>query len=79
MEQRASEHYPADWRPRFAQAYHLQNKAWVNSIVAGKPSAMAANAWDGYCAARIAEAGVVALESGLAEPVELIEKPELYN
>ena len=30
--------YPADWRPRFADAYRLQNYAWVKSINTGKPN-----------------------------------------
>jgi myo-inositol 2-dehydrogenase / D-chiro-inositol 1-dehydrogenase len=77
--QRATELYPADWRPRFAEAYRQQNKAWIDSIRSGQPSGDAANAWDGYCAARIAEAGVAALESGAQEPIVLIDKPSVYR
>ena len=46
----------ADRRPRFAEAYRLQNKAWIKTIEAGKPSSIAAHVWDGYCAALVAEA-----------------------
>jgi myo-inositol 2-dehydrogenase / D-chiro-inositol 1-dehydrogenase len=77
--QRAAELYPTDWRPRFAEAYRLQNKAWIDSIRSGQPPAFAANAWDGYCAARIAEAGVTALNSGTQEPIVLIDKPAFYG
>ena len=68
--------YPADWRPRFAEAYRLQNTAWLKSIETGKPAG--ASAWDGYAATLIAEAGVQSLESG--QPVTLAQtpKPGLY-
>jgi myo-inositol 2-dehydrogenase/D-chiro-inositol 1-dehydrogenase len=70
--------YPADWRPRFRDAYRLQNQAWVKSIITGKRN-HGADAWDGYCATAIAEAGVKALHSGNAARVELIEKPLFYE
>jgi myo-inositol 2-dehydrogenase / D-chiro-inositol 1-dehydrogenase len=79
LNQRAAEHYPADWRPRFAEAYRQQNKAWIDSIRSGRPSAHAANTWDGYCATRIAEVGVAALQSGVQETIELVDKPPLYR
>ena len=44
--------YPADWRPRFAEAYRLQNSAWIRSIETAVP--VGAIAWDGYAAACIA-------------------------
>ncbi len=75
----ATKAYAADWRPRFAEAYRLQNKAWINSILTGKPSEIASNAWDGYCATRVAETGVAALKSGSRQVVELIDKPALYS
>jgi len=74
----ASEAYAADWRPRFAEAYRLQNKAWINSILTDTPNDVASNAWDGYCATRIAEAGVRALGQGTKVAIEYIEKPALY-
>lgn len=74
----ASKAYSADWRSRFAEAYRLQNKAWINSILTDTPSPIASSAWDGYCAARVAETGVTALKSGSRQVIELIEKPELY-
>lgn len=70
--------YPADWRPRFRDAYRLQNQAWIKSIVTGKAN-IGANAWDGYCSTAIAEAGVKALHSGQAAQVELIAKPKFYS
>ncbi len=68
--------YPEDWRPRFADAYRLQNMAWINSIASGKP--VGASAWDGYAATLVAEAGVASLASGTAVAVSHVSKPKLY-
>lgn len=76
---KAVEHYPEDWRPRFAEAYRLQNKAWIRFIETGEFSPIAPNAWDGYCAAVVAEAGVEALASGSKVAVELVKKPSFYS
>ena len=72
------ERYAADWRPRFAEAYRLQNKAWIEFINTGKLTPVAANAWDGYCAAVVAEAGVKALEEERKVTLQSNEKPALY-
>ncbi|WAP66791.1 Gfo/Idh/MocA family oxidoreductase [Jiella pelagia] len=74
----ASERYATDWRPRFAEAYRLQNKAFLQFVRTGAFPAVAANTWDGYCATMIAEAGVQALEAGTRLAVTLEEKPALY-
>jgi myo-inositol 2-dehydrogenase / D-chiro-inositol 1-dehydrogenase len=71
--------YAPDWRPRFAEAYRLQNLAWLRSIKTGVPSPIASNAWDAYCATRIAEAGVAALETGQRQRVDLVDMPDLYR
>jgi myo-inositol 2-dehydrogenase / D-chiro-inositol 1-dehydrogenase len=68
--------YAADWRPRFAEAYRLQNAAWLKSIETGKP--VGASAWDGYAATLIAEAGVTSLETGAAVKIAPVAKPNLY-
>ena len=68
--------YPADWRPRFAEAYRLQNSAWLKSIETDTPAG--ASAWDGYAATLIAEAGVASLETGKPIKVKQAEKPNLY-
>jgi len=70
--------YPADWRPRFAEAYRIQNRAWVESIVTGVSDQRAATLWDGYCSALIGEAGVVSLENAERSSVTLPERPALY-
>jgi myo-inositol 2-dehydrogenase/D-chiro-inositol 1-dehydrogenase len=69
--------YPADWRPRFADAYRLQAEAWVAAIV-GDASA-GASAWDGYAAAAVAESGLRSLAENRSVPISLVEKPALYK
>ncbi len=70
--------YPADWRPRFVDAYRQQNRAWVKSIITGKPN-LGASSWDGYCSTVISEAGVTALHTGKTVAVSQIAKPKFYN
>jgi myo-inositol 2-dehydrogenase/D-chiro-inositol 1-dehydrogenase len=68
--------YAEDWRPRFAEAYRLQNGAWLKSIETGRPAG--ASAWDGYAATLVAEAGVRSFESGAPVKVAAVVKPTLY-
>jgi len=65
--------YPKDWRPRFAEAYRRQDQAWIASIASGRFAG--ADAWDGYAATRIAEAGVLALKSGRPMAISPGERP----
>ena len=74
----AVERYATDWRPRFAEAYRLQNKAFVAFVNTGIFPSTASDAWDGYCAAIVAEAGVEALSSGRRVEIAQAEKPGLY-
>jgi len=69
---------PADWRPRFAEAYRRELQDWVAGIEAGDP-ARAASAWDGYVATVVAGVGIRALESGERQTVSLRDKPALYR
>ena len=78
MALQSCERYAEDWRPRFAEAYRRQNKAWLNSVVAEKPDPSAASAWDGYCASAVAEAGVASLETGGRVGIKLAERPAIY-
>jgi len=69
--------YPADWRPRFAEAYRLQAQAWIKAIEGG--TSVGADAWDGYAAAAVAEAGLQALAERRSATIHLAEKPPLYR
>ena len=75
----ASETFAADWRPRFREAYRLQNKAWIHAVESGVPSTAAASAWDGLCATLTGEAGVAARTSGERVAITLPPKPALYE
>lgn len=75
----AFERYAPDWRLRFAEAYRLQNKAFVDFVRTGHFPAIASDAWDGYCAAAVAEAGVLALKSGTRVRLEQAKMPALYE
>ena len=71
--------YASDWRPRYAEAYRKQNKAFLQFVRTGAFPTIAASAWDGYCAAAVAEAGVRALREGGKVPVELLPRPDFYT
>ena len=68
--------YPADWRPRFADAYRLQAQAWIKAVATGTHAG--ASAWDGYAAAAVAEAGLRSLAEKRSVAIDLMEKPSLY-
>ncbi len=68
---------PADWRERFDAAYGVELQAWIDSVPTGKYAG--ANAWDGYAATAVAEAGVSALEEGRRVTVDLVERPSFYQ
>jgi len=71
--------YDADWRRRYAEAYRRQNRAFLDFVRTGVLSPIAATAWDGYCAAVVAEAGVRALHEARRMPVNMVTKPEFYK
>jgi myo-inositol 2-dehydrogenase/D-chiro-inositol 1-dehydrogenase len=71
--------FPEDWRPRFAEAYRLQNQAWARAIAKGTFTRDGASAWDGYAASCIAEAGLAALASGERVKIEMGPRPRLYD
>jgi myo-inositol 2-dehydrogenase / D-chiro-inositol 1-dehydrogenase len=55
--------YPADWRPRFADAYRLELQAWVDAVDAGRPAPLA-TARDGLVAGAAAEAVITSMRGG---------------
>ena len=71
--------HPEDWRPRFADAYRLQNQAWIRAIAGGTHTQDGANAWDGYAAAMVAEGGLRSLAEGRAVTIDMARKPDLYR
>lgn len=71
--------YEVDWRRRFAEAYRQQNCDFVRFVETGLFPATAASSWDGYCAAKVAEAGVAALDEKRRIAVDLIDRPAFYE
>ena len=55
--------YPADWRPRFADAYRLELQAWVDAVAAGRPPPLA-SAGDGLVASAVADAVITSMHDG---------------
>jgi myo-inositol 2-dehydrogenase/D-chiro-inositol 1-dehydrogenase len=71
--------YESDWRGRYAEAYRRQNRAFLKFVKTGEFPAIAANAWDGYCAAIAAEAGVLALAENRKVAIEMVRQPAFYD
>jgi myo-inositol 2-dehydrogenase/D-chiro-inositol 1-dehydrogenase len=63
--------YPRDWRPRFAQAYREQDRAWLRAVATGATAG--ASAWDGYVASQVAVCAVEALQSGREVAIQLAD------
>ncbi|WP_405621422.1 Gfo/Idh/MocA family oxidoreductase [Streptomyces sp. NBC_00076] len=55
--------YPADWRPRFADAYRLELQTWIDAVASGTPSPLA-TADDGLVASAVAEAVITSMKNG---------------
>jgi myo-inositol 2-dehydrogenase / D-chiro-inositol 1-dehydrogenase len=55
--------YPADWRPRFADAYRIELQAWVDAVAAGHPSPLA-TVRHGLIASAVADAVITSMHDG---------------
>ncbi len=69
--------YAQDWRPRFADAYRLQDHAWLRSMESGIP--VGASAWDGYVASLTAERAVEALQARREVEIRYAQPSALYR
>lgn len=68
--------HPADFRPRFRDAYDAEVQAWVAAVADGSNIASrSARAWDGYLAAAACEAAEKALTAGGFVPVAVRPRP----
>lgn len=63
LDRRRATEYPADWRPRFADAYRIELTAWIDSLATGAPSPLA-TARDGLRASEIGAALVASIDAG---------------
>ncbi|MFE6280894.1 Gfo/Idh/MocA family protein [Streptomyces sp. NPDC057877] len=68
---------PQDYLVRFADAYDREVQAWVDATRQGR--ATGPDAWDGYAASVVAEAGVRALETGTRVSVQMAPRPAPYD
>lgn len=53
---------PADWRPRFTDAYRLQLQSWISALERGEPAPLATGE-DGLRASQVAQAMICSLHS----------------
>jgi myo-inositol 2-dehydrogenase/D-chiro-inositol 1-dehydrogenase len=67
----------SDFVARFADAYRIELRAWVESVRA--ESAAGASAWDGHRANLAAAAGIESLHSGERVAIAAEPMPELYS
>ncbi|MEM7534709.1 MAG: Gfo/Idh/MocA family oxidoreductase [Chloroflexota bacterium] len=67
----------ADWLQRFEVAYIDEVRAWVQSVLDGKPTGP--SAWDGYAAMVVADACVESAKSGQAVAIVLPQQPNIYQ
>jgi myo-inositol 2-dehydrogenase/D-chiro-inositol 1-dehydrogenase len=67
---------PSDWLERFAEAYVIEVRQWVNVLRLAQQ--VGATAWDGYAALLVSDACLASLDSGQPEAVVGPPKPELY-
>jgi myo-inositol 2-dehydrogenase/D-chiro-inositol 1-dehydrogenase len=63
LDGRRSTGYPADWRPRFADAYRIELQAWIDAVATGRPSPLA-TAQDGLTAGAVADAVIASMNNG---------------
>ena len=78
MKLASSTRYDADWRGRYHEAYVRQNRDFLRFVETGAFPDIGSDAWDGYCAAIVAEAGAKALDTGTKQSIDMALKPEFY-
>jgi myo-inositol 2-dehydrogenase/D-chiro-inositol 1-dehydrogenase len=66
-----------DWFGWFADAYRIQNQAWVDSIRAGV--AVGSSTWDGYVAQVVVQAMMESLATGVSVAIETVPRPSIYG
>jgi myo-inositol 2-dehydrogenase/D-chiro-inositol 1-dehydrogenase len=70
-------HLGTDWFGWFAEAYRIQDQAWIDSIRSGDPTGP--TAWDGLAAQVVADAVVESLTNASTVAVELPDRPAIYG
>ena len=70
-------HVGTDWFGWFAEAYRIQDRAWVDSVASG--TAVGPTAWDGLAAQWIVQATLDSLSTGRTVRVDLPDRPAFYD
>lgn len=65
-----------DYLDHFQEAYDIEIQAWVDATLRGEVTGP--GIWDGYAAAAVCEAGVLAQAGGGRVAVDLVQRPALY-
>ena len=73
---RRASRVPVDWRDRFARAYDEELQDWLNAVAGG--TCTGPSTWDGYAAAAVTDAALVALRTGQRTAVSMPERPDFY-
>lgn len=68
---------PGDWLERFQEAYVIELREWVRSVLSGAEFA-GASAWDGLMTLVVTGACVKSLQTGAPVPVQTLARPPLY-
>lgn len=66
-----------DWFSPFLETYRVEMRDWLDSIGAGE--ARGPSTWDAVAAQVVVEAAIRSHQSGLAESVDLGERPAIYR
>jgi myo-inositol 2-dehydrogenase/D-chiro-inositol 1-dehydrogenase len=66
-----------DWFGRFADAYRIEDGAWLRSISEG--AALGPSSWDGLVAERVVQAAIESLRSRQPVDVPLLDAPDLFR
>jgi myo-inositol 2-dehydrogenase/D-chiro-inositol 1-dehydrogenase len=73
---RSSEMY-ASWRERFAAAYEVEIREWVESVRAGRVKGP--TAWDGYVTCVVADAYTASRRDRAVAPITVGDPPAMYR
>jgi myo-inositol 2-dehydrogenase/D-chiro-inositol 1-dehydrogenase len=65
-----------DWFAYFADAYRIQDAAWIASIRSGR--AVGPSVWDGFVAQAVVDAAMASYERGTTVDVQQFETPAIY-
>jgi myo-inositol 2-dehydrogenase/D-chiro-inositol 1-dehydrogenase len=66
-----------DWFGRFADAYRIEDQAWLQSI--SQDGAVGPSSWDGLVAERVVQAAIESLHRRQPVDVEMFDAPDIFR